>query len=112
MSYKTDKHGCKGNASLKERCSKLEKTVAIHELESNNRKLENDALEQYGRRNILRVSGIPKSENEYTDHIILHLASDMGVPMSSSDINRSHRIGKPEDKGLTGTRKSRSQTVI
>ena len=98
------------NASLKERCSKLEKTVAILELENNNRKLENDALEQYGRRNILRVSGIPESENEDTDEIILHLASDMGVPMSSSDIDRSHRVGKPEDKSRTGTRKSKKST--
>ena len=98
------------NASLNERCSKLEKTLAVLEFENNNRKLENDALEQIGRRNIFRVSGIPESENEDTDDIILHLASDMGVPMSSSDIDRSHRVGKLEDTGRISTRKSKKSS--
>ena len=86
MSSKTDKHGCKGKCLFEGTMLQTRETVAILELESNNRKLQNVALEQYGRRNILRVSGIPKSENEDTDDIIHHLASDIGVPMSSSDI--------------------------
>ena len=68
----------------------------MSELESENktRKTENDVLEQYGIRNILRVSGIPETDSEYTDDIILRLASDLGFPMSPSEIDRSHHVGK------------------
>ena len=57
------------NNTIKERCSKLEKRVAELESANNTRKLETDALEQYGRRNFLRVSGIPDTPNEDTDFL-------------------------------------------
>ena len=82
------------NASLREKCSKLEKRVSELETENSTRKLESDALEQYGRRNILRVSGIPETDREDTDDIVLRVASDLGVPMSPREIDRSHRVGK------------------
>ncbi|KAK3909296.1 LINE-1 retrotransposable element ORF1 protein [Frankliniella fusca] len=53
-----------------------------------------DELEQYGRRNNLRIFGIPEEENENTDDIILDLAAKMEVMMHRSCIDRSHRIGR------------------
>ena len=76
------------NANLKKTFSKLEKRVAKLEL-------ENDALEQYGRRNILRVSGIPEEVDEATDDHIIKLANALDVPVTKQDIDRSHRVGKP-----------------
>ena len=53
-------------------------------------------LEQYSRRNCLRVSGVNEDANEDTDTIIMTLAREkLGTPLSLSDIDRSHRIGQP-----------------
>ena len=64
------------NANLKKTCSKLEKRVAKLEL-------ENDALEQYGRRNILRVSGIPEEVDKVADDHIIKLANALVRKRSS-----------------------------
>ena len=91
------------NADLRNTCVELKERVRKLELES-------DALEQYGRRNILRVSGIPEQNNEVTDDIIIQLASDLNVPISKKDIDRSHRVGKPDTGGRLGrTTKSTRQ---
>lgn len=54
-----------------------------------------DELEQYGRRNALRVSNEwPEVENENTDLLILSMANDqLGVQLEPTDISRSHRVG-------------------
>ena len=80
------------NANLKKTCSKLEKRVAKLEL-------ENDALEHYGKRDILRVSGIPEEVDEATDDHIIKLANALDVPVTKQDIDRSHRVGKPGSGG-------------
>jgi exosome complex exonuclease DIS3/RRP44 len=55
-----------------------------------------DALEQYGRRNCLRVVGVPEGPSATsTDEYIVKLCADIGVPVGVKDIDRSHRIGKP-----------------
>ena len=63
-----------------------------------------DELEQYGRRQNLRIHGIPESANESTDEMILSLANDkMKVvpPLKLEEIQRSHRVGKslPQNQG-------------
>lgn len=83
----------------------------IASLEEKNRNLEsqNKALvtrvktlesaaeqaEQYSRRNCLRISGIDEVYGENTDDIVLKMASDIGSDIQINDIDRSHRIGKP-----------------
>ena len=57
-----------------------------------------DALEQYGRRNGLRISGIPEQDNEDTTTAIVNLANDVlkvEPPLQRDDINISHRLRKP-----------------
>ena len=65
--------------------SKLDQAVA--ELEQAN---------QYSRRNCVRVSGLPESPDELTDDAILNVAKEVGCAISLSDIDRSHRLGKPK----------------
>ena len=65
---------------------------------------DNDALEQYSRRNSLRISGIPEEETEVTDEIVIGLASSLNVEINSFDIDRSHRVGKPVGKGQADRR--------
>lgn len=56
-----------------------------------------DELEQYGRRNALRISNnLPEVPGEDTDKIVLELANThLGVQLEASDISRSHRVGPP-----------------
>ena len=87
------------NESLRERISKVES--------------DNESLEQYTRRNSVRISGIPEELSENTDDIVLKLADKLDVPMTSADIDRSHRVGKPDNQGRTAaTSKTRHRDII
>lgn len=58
-----------------------------------------DDLEQYSRRNCLRVFGIPESDKEDTDEVIVTLAKNkLGVNIDQHDIDRSHRTGPKNGK--------------
>ena len=50
-------------------------------------------LEQYSRRLCLDVSGIPETDNEDTDRLIMDTAKLAGVEIRKEDIDRSHRVG-------------------
>lgn len=67
------------NAALKARVATLE--------------LKSDASEQYSRRNLLRISGIPEDPSEDTDEKVLGIAKSLGATISLEDIDRSHRSG-------------------
>ncbi|KAL8596191.1 hypothetical protein ACOMHN_021231 [Nucella lapillus] len=57
-----------------------------------------DSLEQYSRRNSVRISGIPEpkggSAQEDTDNIVQKLGEAIGVRVTSEMIDRSHRVSK------------------
>ncbi len=55
-----------------------------------------DTSEQYSRRNCLRLSRVKESADEFTDNVLLDLFKDMGSGVALSDIDRSHRVGKPK----------------
>ena len=57
-----------------------------------------DDLEQHGRRDSLRIVGIPESDNDDTDSTVLKICSAIEVdpPVQPSDIAVSHRLGKKE----------------
>ena len=59
------------NSRLQKQTDELEKRLTIAEL-------DNDALEQYSRRN----SGIPETKEESTDGIVLRLANDLEEELS------------------------------
>ena len=73
-----------------------------------------DNVEQYSRRNCLRITGIAESDNENTDDIVIQLARSIDVDLNLQDIDRSHRLGKPgsvgesSDSGAT----ARSRAII
>lgn len=52
-----------------------------------------DDLEQYQRRDNLRVFGVPETEGEDTDHLIMDVARKVGEDIQLIDISRSHRVG-------------------
>ena len=59
-----------------------------------------DDLEQYSRRNTVRIRGLAESANEETDGLVKEFAAHkLDVKIGTSDLVRSHRVGrKTEDR--------------
>lgn len=72
------------------------KDKRIDELETQYSELESklDGLQQYGRRNNLRIFGVKESESENTDALVQAVAKSMGIELQPSAIDRSHRLGR------------------
>ena len=58
-----------------------------------------DKLEQYSRRENMRVVGVPATAGEDTDQIVMKLGKDLGVEIQKEDISTSHRL---KSKGKRG----------
>lgn len=57
-----------------------------------------DDQEQYSRRNNIRVFGIPESDSECCDELVLNVCKIVGSDTSLRDIDRCHRVG-PKSPG-------------
>ena len=55
-----------------------------------------DALEQYGRRENLRIYGVPETNNNNDDgeDVVLRNAKFLQIDLKGMDIQRAHRLGK------------------
>ena len=56
-----------------------------------------DDLEQYSRRNSIRINGVPHdgSKHEDTDQLVIDvLKKELNVEINKKDLDRSHRVGK------------------
>ena len=82
--------------------------------QDNNEKLErqiND-LEQYSRRNCVRVFGVPEHEKENTDELVRDIATKhLGVNLQLDHIDRSHRVRRRVDPSGAQPRKPRAIIV-
>jgi exosome complex exonuclease DIS3/RRP44 len=78
----------------------------IDNLEQENKNLfhQLDELEQYGRRSLVRVSGIPEHPDENTSTLLIEATKKAGIPLQPNDIEVSHRVGKPNNRSGTGSR--------
>lgn len=73
--------------------------------EEDKRKFDINDLEQYGRRNNVRISGLDfdnkfESSQQTAEGIATLLNTRMGLNISSYDIDIAHRLGKYEDKQI------------
>lgn len=96
--------------TIKELQTENKKNIKIiHELQTG--KMENDIqlkkvndelnnLEQYGRRNMVDIRGIPRSISENTDKIVLNVANLMQANISTNDIEVSHRTSTSNDAAI------------
>ena len=76
---------------------------------------DNDSLEQYSRRNSLRISGIPEDKDENTDQEVMRIAGSLGVDIGRGDIDKSHRVSNFDDHRRSGKgpgTKRRTRDVI
>jgi hypothetical protein len=62
--------------------------------------MQADRAEQYSRRNCVRVTGIPETNEEITDNIIMDMASELGANLTIDEIDRSHRLGPRSQSSL------------
>ena len=55
-----------------------------------------DALDQYGRRENLRIHGVPETTNNFDDgeEVVKRIAETLNVNLQSYDVQRAHRLGK------------------
>ena len=67
-----------------------------------------DALEQYDRRNSIRVIGIPEAEGEVTDNIVKKIGEELSVAVTDDMIERSHRVGRKPGVGES----SRARAIL
>ena len=51
-----------------------------------------DRLEQYGRRESIRIHGVEEKSGENTNEIVVELAKDIGVDITEAAILASHRL--------------------
>ena len=75
-------------------------TIAELRREIKRLKDDHDALEQYGRRNKLRISGIPEKDKEDTTQAVMAITNDimeLDPPLQPGNIEVSHRLPKPRN---------------
>ena len=60
-------------------------------------KLRDDELEQYSRRISLRILGTSESDQRPTDEIVMSIASEYNIGITTQDLDRSHRVGMVND---------------
>lgn len=90
------------SASMKELSDKMDRKIAEMQRYCLLNKYENDKLEQYSRRENLRILGLEEEADETEGVLeakIIELAGDIGVKLDTSDISVAHRLGKPREGG-------------
>lgn len=80
---------------IEEKIAPLHTEIETLKTENNDLRRKLDELEQYGRRPIIRFSGLPETEEEDTKSKILNATRAAGIILHSDDIVNSHRVGKP-----------------
>ena len=81
--------------------SELETVKAVLKKERIDRMIATDNLEQYQRKDSLRITGIPQENGETIvdlENKVLDIANKIGVQMKREDISVTHRL-KPDKKG-------------
>ena len=67
--------------------------VTLLENENESLRYKIDDLEQYGRRSLVRVSGLPELQGEDTTKLVCKLFKDIDPDFCVNDVERSHRNG-------------------
>ena len=73
---------------------------------------EVDSLEQYGRRDLVRFSGIVEQKNENTTDIVTKIVEAIDPEYTAGDIIRSHRVGNPNRTDKHGKKLPPRQIIV
>ena len=81
-------------SSIKDAFSTMQNDIQQLKLENSKLRADVDALEQYGRRELVRFSGIVEKGGENTTDIVTEIIKSVDSEFANGDIIRSHRVGK------------------
>ena len=86
----------RGSKKLVELMNKMHTEITEVKEELKEAKFNIDKLEQYQRKDNMRLAGItdPHLKDENTNEAVIKVAKDMGVVIKPEDISVSHRLGK------------------
>lgn len=70
--------------------------------ETQKQRFDIDRLEQYSRKDSIRIQGIEENRDEKTNDIVVKLAKDIGVNIQDRDISVSHRLPQRAGRGRNG----------
>jgi hypothetical protein len=86
----------------------------IDTLEKENAQLrdEVDSLEQYGRRELIRFSGIVENRMENTTTIVTDIVKSIDKDYQDGDVIRSHRVGNPNRSDRNGHKLGPRQIIV
>ena len=76
---------------FKDELKQMEKGLEERDKKINELSKRIEELEQYGRRNGVRIHGIKEQKGENTDQIVLDLAKSIGADIPKTALGRSHR---------------------
>lgn len=102
-------------AAMKSLMDELKKPLqSLHQLETDGQQAkaleEVDRLEQYGRRDNIRIFGLEETRGEDTTNKVVELAADMGLAISANDISVSHRL--PTSGRRSGSKKTSRPIIV
>ena len=75
----------------------VSKDKKIVELETTLMEKQDD-LEQYQRRQSIRIFDVKEEENENTEYLVMDVANKIGVQLVLQKIDKSHRVGSKGKK--------------
>lgn len=104
----------KDNVDLRKENVILTKRASVMETEITQARNEINDLEQYGRRSMLEIAGIPRSSKEDAEEIVLDLCKSMNVKVKPEDIEACHRISPRDTASIIVkfcTRKTRDKVM-
>lgn len=73
------------NADLTKEIIELKKDFKKQGSELNN-------LQQYSRRECIEINGVPPTDDENTEEIVIHICKEIGVTVEKSDVVACHRV--------------------
>ena len=83
---------------LRETVDLLSQKLSESEMRCDELEWRNDDLEQYTRRQSIRIAGIPEKLSENTDDEVVKFATKvLNIQFEPDEIDRSHRVGPPRD---------------
>ena len=100
-------HVLRINTELKNENEKLNLRIRDLERKDQQHTKAIDDLEQYGRREMLEIGGIPRNNGENCEEIVIELAKKLNVNLVSSDIEACHRISPKENASIIAKFQSR-----
>ena len=81
--------------TMKGMVKRVKEDMARQQAKLQSQHFEQDRQEQYSRNDSVRIYGIPEPENEReTNDIVVKLAKDIGVNITTADLSVSHRLSR------------------